>query len=79
MPYRATWRLVGAGQRVLSRGDLDGVHDRQGDAVAEILSQLHSFAVQGRDEQRNEWWARRTADADIEMRFRVEERGAITQ
>ena len=78
MPYRATWRLVGAGQRVLSRGDLDGVHERQEHAVAEILSQLQSFAVHGRDEQRNEWWGRRTTEADIEMRFRVEERGATT-
>ncbi len=52
MPYRATSAAVGAGQRVLSRGDLDGVHDDQGDAVAEILSQI----VNGRDEQRNEWW-----------------------
>ena len=79
MPYRATWRLIGAGQRVLSRGDLDGVHNHQGDAVTEILSQLQSFAVSGRDEPRNEWWARRTPEADIEMRFRVEERSAITQ
>jgi hypothetical protein len=76
MPYRATWRLVGAGQRVLSRGDLDGVHEGHGEAVSEILSQLQSFAVVGRDEQRNEWWGRRAADADIEMRFRVEERAA---
>ena len=79
MPYRATWWLTGAGQRVLSRGELDGVHNDQGDAVAEILTQLQSFAVSGRDEARNEWWARRTAEADIEMRFRVEERSAITQ
>ena len=78
MPYRAVWRLVGADQRVLSRGDLDGVYDRQEDAVAEILAQLQSFALNGRDDQRKEWWGRRTTEADMEMRFRVEERGATT-
>jgi hypothetical protein len=74
MHYRATWRLVGAGQRVLGRGELDGVHDGQADAVAEILAQLQSFAVHGRDEQRNEWWAKRSSEADLELRFRVEPR-----
>jgi hypothetical protein len=78
MPYRATWRLVGAGQRVLSRGDLDGVHDHRAEAVGEILSQLQTFPVNGRDEQRNEWWGRRGSEADIEMRFRVEERSVTS-
>jgi hypothetical protein len=76
MPYRASWRLLGAGERLLDRGYLDGVHESHDAACAEIMLQLQQFAVSGRHEHRKEWWARRTPDADIEMRFRVEERGS---
>ena len=73
MPYRACWRLLGAGERVLDRGMLDGVHERHADAVAEILLQIQNFPEYGRCEQHDEWWAKRSSGANIEMRLRVEE------
>jgi hypothetical protein len=74
MPYRSCWRLIGTGERLLDKGELDGLHENEHGAVAEILVLLPTFAVHGWNEQRNEWWAKRTVDADIEMRFRVEPR-----
>ena len=74
MPYRATWRLLGVAGKPLSRGELDGVHQSREEAAAEILLQLQNFAVHGRDEQRDEWWAKRTAEATLVMRFRIETR-----
>ena len=79
MPYCASWRLVGAGGRVVDRGELDGIHEQHAEAVAEILLQLQNFAVRGRDEQRDEWWGKRSSSADMEMRFRVELRTATAQ
>jgi hypothetical protein len=76
MPYRATWRLIGVDHKVLSRGELDGVHASRGEAAAEILLQLQNFDVHGRDGKADEWWARRTVEADLEMRFRIETRTA---
>jgi hypothetical protein len=58
----------------LDKGELDGSHDHEGEAKAEILRQLAGFPVHGWNEERNEWWAKRTAAADIQMRFRVEPR-----
>ncbi len=74
MPYCAAWRLIGVDQKVLSRGELDGVHASRGEAAAEILLQLQNFDVHARDEKAGEWWARRTAQADLEMRFRIKTR-----
>jgi hypothetical protein len=79
MPFRVCWRLVGVGERLLSKGELDGVHDEHSEAKAEILRQLAGFAVHGLNEGRNEWWAKRTPEADIEMRFRVEPRIVTTR
>jgi hypothetical protein len=79
MPYRSCWRLIGTGGRVLQRGELDGLHDDEYGAIQEILSQLTNFAIHGRNEERNEWWAKRTPEADMEMRFRVEPRIATTR
>jgi hypothetical protein len=70
----ACWRLLGVGARLLDKGELDGLREREHDAQAEMLVQLSGFALHGRDEQRSEWWAKRTAAADMEMRFRVEPR-----
>ena len=72
MPYRACWRLVGLDERLLDKGELDGLHEHEASAVEEILTQLPNFAVHGCNADRKEWWARRTDQADMEMRFRVE-------
>jgi hypothetical protein len=74
MHYRATWQLIGEGGRVLGRGDLDGLHENQEDATAEILQHLQNYALHGAHEAGSGWWARRSSSADLEMRFRVEPR-----
>jgi hypothetical protein len=61
-----------------NRGQLDGIHEHLGDARAEILAELVKFAIHGLCEGRCEWWARRSNEADMEMRFRVEPRTATT-
>ena len=76
MPYCASWRLVGRGDRVLDHGRLDGIHERDADARAEILAELNKFAIHGQCDENDEWWARRSNGADIEIRFRVEPRTA---
>ena len=78
MPFGVSWRLIGVDEKVLDRGELDGVHQERSAAVAEILLQLQSFAIHERDDQRDEWWAKRGPDASLEMRFRVETRTATT-
>lgn len=70
MPYRASWRLVGADGRILDRGDLDRVHEHRAEAITEILLQLENFALHGSDEHCTEWWAKRSSNASIETRFR---------
>jgi hypothetical protein len=72
MPYRGCWRLVGIGERLLDKGELDGLHEHEAGAVEEILMHLPNFAVHGWNAEQKEWWARKTDQADIEMRFRVE-------
>ena len=76
MPYCASWRLLGRGDRVLDHGQLDGIHEHQDDARGETLSELDKFAIHGLCDKRDEWWARRSNDADLEMRFRIEPRTA---
>ena len=79
MPYCVCWRLVGLDERLLDKGELDGMHDHEAAAVEEILMQLPNFAVHGCNAERKEWWAKRTDKADIEMRFRVEPRSATNK
>jgi len=78
MPYRGCWRLVGLDERLLDKGELDGWHDHEAGAVEEILMHLPNFAVHGWNAERKFWWAKRTAHADIEMRFRVEPRSTTS-
>ena len=64
--------------QLLDRGKLDGVHEHHAEALAEILAQLNQFALHGHHADRDEWWARRSNDADLEVRFRVEPMVATT-
>lgn len=78
MSYCICWRLIGIDERLLDKGELDGLHEHEADAIAEVLLQLSHFAVHGWNEDRKEWWAKRTDEADIEMRFRLELRSMTT-
>jgi hypothetical protein len=51
---------------------LDGVHEHIADVRGEILAELGKFAVHGHCEESEEWWARRSKEADMVIRFRVE-------
>ena len=52
MPYCVCWRLVGLDQRLLDKGELDGMHDYEAAAVEEIFMQLPNFAVHGCNAER---------------------------
>jgi hypothetical protein len=72
MVYRVAWRLVGRAERLLDSGCFDDDYEDRAAAVAAIMTHLHSFAFAGRSEAGDFWWARRSADADLEMRIWIE-------
>src|SRR3954454_458999 len=68
MSYRVTWRLVGRADRLLDSGKLDefGEHASAVEAIAMLL---RGFPLSGRNEEAGYWWARRSPDADLEVRL----------
>lgn len=68
MSYRIIWRLVGHADRLLDSGDLDEFGERASalDAIGTLLS---GFPITGRNEEAGYWWARRSPDADLEVRI----------
>jgi hypothetical protein len=71
MPYFVLWQLHGRSERLLDRGCLEDVHTDYGSAVFAIDCFLRSYAEVGRNHERGYWWARRSSDADLEMRIWV--------
>ena len=72
MAYCVQWRLVGLSERLLDSGRLDEDFEDYGAAVAAIDSFLRAYAEVGRQHDGRYWWARRSPDADNEMRIWVE-------
>ena len=68
MGYRVIWRLVGRADRVLDSGDLDEFVE-QASALDAIERLLSGFPLTGRNEDAGYWWARRSPDADLEVRL----------
>jgi hypothetical protein len=73
MGYRLEWRLLGREGRFLDRGEIDDdFPDRQSALVALGALLLH-FPVWGRKDVEGCWWARRSADADLELQLVLRE------
>jgi hypothetical protein len=72
MSYRVQWHLVGPSDRILDSGHMDGDHDNEEGAIAEIGSLLSTFNRAGRNDDAGYWWARRSADAELEIRMLVD-------
>jgi hypothetical protein len=73
MGYRLEWRLVGRENRLLDSGEIDsGFRDRRS-ALEALGAFLHQFALWGRDTADNTWWARRSADADLNVQISLRE------
>jgi hypothetical protein len=73
MGYRLEWRLVGREDRLLDSGEIDsGFRDRRS-ALEALGAFLHQFALWGRDTADNTWWARRSADADLNVQISLRE------
>jgi len=69
MTYRLEWRLVGRASRLLDQGEIDGDLADRASALQALNAFLLTFAVRGRNEAEGYWWGRRSADADLEVRF----------
>ena len=73
MPYRVRWALLGQAERRLDGGSLDGVHLTYGEAAAEVSSFLRGYSDAWRSEDGTHWRARRSPDADLEVRVWIED------
>ncbi len=73
MPYRVRWALLGQVERQLDGGFLDGAHETYGDAAAEVSAFLRSYVDAWRSEDGTHWRARRSPDADLEVRVWIED------
>jgi hypothetical protein len=73
MGYRLDWRLVGRDNRHLDGGEIDsGFRDRRS-ALAALGAFLHQFAFWSRDGEPDNWWAKRSEDADLQVFIRLRE------
>lgn len=73
MAYRVMWALLGQSGRWLDGGSLDGIHDTCGEAAAEVSAFISGYAEASRSEDGTHWIARRSADADLEVRVWIED------
>jgi hypothetical protein len=73
MAYRVMWALLGQSGRCIDGGPMDGIHDTYGDAVAELSGLLRGYAEATRSGDGIYWIARRSADADLEVRVWIED------
>jgi hypothetical protein len=71
MGYRLEWRLLGRGNALLDSGETDRAFADRRSALEALRELLLTFPVWGRVEADDYWWARRSSDADLEMRFTV--------
>ena len=73
MPYRVRWTLLGPSERRLDGGSLDDVRDSYGEAAADVSAFLRGYADAWRSEDGTHWRARRSGDADLEVRLWIED------
>ncbi len=73
MPYCVRWTLLGQSERRLDGGALDGIHATYGEAVTEASSFLRGYADAWRSQDGTHWRARRSPDANLEVRVWIED------
>src|SRR3954471_16174194 len=74
MGYRLGWRLVGRANRLLDSGEIDsGFRDRRS-ALEALGAFLHQLALWGRDSAHDNWWAKRSQDADLRVLISLREK-----
>ena len=67
MGYCLAWRLVGRANQLLDSGTLDGDFADRPSALEALDRFLLTFPLRGRNEAEGYWWARRSAEADLEI------------
>jgi hypothetical protein len=73
MGCRLEWRLLGREGRFLDSGEIDDDFPDRGSALLALGALLLHFPVWGRKDSEGCWWARRSADADLELQFTLRE------
>ena len=69
MSYHLRWRLVGRGNRLLDRGEIDSGFADRTSAIQALAAFLQQFAQWGRADEEGSWWARRSPDADLRVQI----------
>jgi hypothetical protein len=69
MNYRIVWHLVGQEGRFLDQGRLDDDYEDYGEAALAISQWLSGYAEASHSEDGSHWRARRSPDADLELRI----------
>ena len=73
MPHRVRWTLLGQEERRLDGSYLDGVYLTYSEAAAEASSFPRGYANVWCSEDGTHWRARRSPDADLEVRVWIED------
>jgi hypothetical protein len=68
MAYCVEWRLLGQAERLLDGGRLGDMYPTYGHAAGAVSEFLRSYPQALRSEDGSHWCARRSPDADIELR-----------
>lgn len=68
MAYSVEWRLLGRAERLLDGGRIGDVYATYGQAAGAVSEFLRAYPDAARSEDGSHWCARRSADADIELR-----------
>lgn len=73
MTYQVVWRLIGRDERLLDGGGIDEVYHSYAAAVAAVGELLSAYPDAVRCESGTCWRARRSPDADLEVRIWIED------
>ena len=72
MNYRIVWHLIGQAERPLDSGCLDEDFGTYHDAAVALNQWLSGYAEIGRSGDGSHWKARRSTDADLELRIWID-------
>jgi hypothetical protein len=73
MAYRVVWRLIGRDDRLLDGGSIDEIYESYGAAAAAVSGLVSIYPEVVRSEDGTHWRARRSRDADLEVRVWIED------